>query len=116
MNYGRSSTGMEVTAMILGIVSLAGNTCFYLSLPAGGMAIILALLSRGSNMQLGKRAKIGLWLAIGGICATILFYSFALFVLYQRFGSFEAIYAAIEKYSTLSFTELLQELFNQPIR
>lgn len=112
MNHGRSSTGMEVTSMVFGIAALALSTCLYISIPMAGLAIILALLSRGSKMQLGTKAKIGLWLAIGGLCATLLFYALVILVMLHRYGSFEAIYAELQKYNGLSLSELLQQYSN----
>lgn len=71
-NYYQSQpNGMSTASMVLGIISLVSSCCLYISIPAGAVGIILALLSKGADTNMGSRAKTGLITSILGLVITI---------------------------------------------
>lgn len=64
----QSSRGLALASMILGIVSIC---CCCISLPLGGLGIVLALLSRRENREMLIQAKAGLITSIIGIVISI---------------------------------------------
>lgn len=70
-NTPPKGNGMAVAALICGIVSLAGLLCLLPSFVCGGIAITLALLSKGKERQLLSTAKAGLTLGTIGIVLAI---------------------------------------------
>lgn len=84
------SYGMGSAALILGIISLVTVCCFYISIPLGALAILLALLSRGGQESFSNQAKSGLVLAIVGIIASLVLIigAVATQVTYLRDGQF----------------------------
>ncbi len=106
----RVVSGFETAALILGIISLVGCTCFYLSIPLGALAIIFASLSRGGNTKFGDLARIGLILGLLGIVISIGFTAVAVAKAYMTYGGWEGILREYAKYTGYSYDELLQLL------
>lgn len=73
----RRSSGMELAALVLGILSLSLFCCPYASLPCGALAIILALLSRGGERKCSSRGLGSLILGSLGLGLGLLFMVFA---------------------------------------
>lgn len=69
--YGYSRNPMATAAVILGVISLITCLFFYISVPCGAMAALLAILSRGRNPMPGK-SKAGLICGIIGLCFSIM--------------------------------------------
>lgn len=88
VDYNRSQK-MSTAALILGIISIATCTCIYLSIPCGGMAVLLALLSRGGEMTLDTNAKLGILLGVLGIGVTIAMTAGAFAMVLNEYGSLE---------------------------
>ncbi len=63
-SYGYSRNPMATAAVVLGVISVLSCLVFYVSVPCGAMAVLLAILSRGKNPMPGK-SKTGL------VCGTI---------------------------------------------
>ena len=85
----QKSNGMERASTILGVCSIIGCTFIYFSIPAGALAILFALLSRGGRNTMSAKSRNGLLLGIAGIVITIIFYAYALHIAIQDAGSFE---------------------------
>jgi predicted histidine transporter YuiF (NhaC family) len=85
----KRSSSMTTAAMILGVASLVTCTCLYVSVVCGGMAILLALLSKGGEMTLSHNAKLALGFGIAGLCATVLLYGISFATILQEYGSLE---------------------------
>ncbi|MBE5890168.1 MAG: hypothetical protein E7282_04265 [Lachnospiraceae bacterium] len=103
-------SGFETAALTLGIISLVGCTCFYLSIPLGALAIIFASLSRGGNTKFSDVARIGLLLGIIGIAVSIGFTTFAVIKAYMTYGGWEGILKEYAQYTGYSYEELLRML------
>ena len=65
----RSRASMQSASMVLGVLSIVTFMMIYISIPAGAIAIILALLSRGEQPEPG-RAKTAISLAAAGMIAS----------------------------------------------
>lgn len=114
---GDRSFGMATAALILGIISLVSSCCFYLSIPMGALAILLALLSRGSLRKFSSQAKSGMILGIVGLAATSALLVSSLFLLGD--GRFrEQLEDYMEYYSRDAYDsdqdEILEEFFEEP--
>ncbi len=85
----KRSNGFATAALVLGIVGIATGCCVYTGIICGALAIIFALLSRGGEMTMTTKAKLGLIFGIIGIVfgVTMLIASFVIVI--SQFGSFE---------------------------
>ncbi|MDD6156618.1 MAG: hypothetical protein PUB52_06355 [Lachnospiraceae bacterium] len=90
----RRNMAMEAAALVLGIISIASGCCLYSALICGALAAILALLSRGGEKTMSRRAMIGFWLGISGIIITIVLYVFTYFAAIEMYGSLENVLRA----------------------
>ena len=66
-SYGYSRNPMATGAVVFGVISLFTCLIFYISIPCGAMAVLLAILSRGKNKLPGK-SKTGIVCGAVGIC------------------------------------------------
>lgn len=57
----------------------------------GAMAILFALLSRGGQMKMSSKAKLGLILGICAIVLSTVITIAAIYIVLEEFGSFENI-------------------------
>lgn len=73
-NPGQS---MATASMVLGLVGLFTLFTVYIPLICGGLAVILAILSKGYGKKMLLTAKVGIGTAVGGI-ALIVFIIFSL--------------------------------------
>lgn len=64
--------GMSSAALVLGIIAICTCCCFYASLPAAGLSILFALLSKGYEPAMSSRAKTGLILSVVAIIITVI--------------------------------------------
>lgn len=64
--------GLASAALVFGIISLCSSCCFYFSLPAAGLSILFALLSKGYETKMTGRAKMGAALSIAAIILSII--------------------------------------------
>ena len=98
MNYtpmpNRRNQAMETAAFILGIISIASGCCIYSALLCGALAVILALLSRGGERTLSRRALIAMLLGIAGLTITITLYVLTYFAAIEIYGSIENLLRA----------------------
>lgn len=63
--------GMAIAALICGIISLTGLLCLLPSFICGGIAVTLALLSKGKEEKMQSTAKAGLTLGTIGIVLAV---------------------------------------------
>lgn len=90
--------GFETSSMILGICALVSCSCFYGAIPLGALSILFALFSRGGQMKMSPKAKLGLFLGIAAILLTIAVTIGALYITLEEYGSFENI---LREYCTM---------------
>lgn len=69
-SYGYSRNPMATAAVVLGVISLFTCMVFYISVPCGAMAVLLAILSRGKSPMPGK-SKVGIACGMIGMCLSI---------------------------------------------
>lgn len=65
----QSSKGLALASMVLGIASIC---CCCISLPIGGLGIVLAILSKRENREMLTQAKAGLITSIIGIVISLI--------------------------------------------
>ncbi len=102
---------METTSLVLAVLSIVTCSCCYLSLPCAGIAIVLALLSRGGKMKLGSKAKLAIALGIAGLLITIAFYIFAFAVAIETYGGLEGLLRESCEMQGLDFDALFGDYF-----
>lgn len=102
---------METAALVLAVLSIVTCSCCYLSLPCAGIAIVLALLSRGGKMKLGSKAKLAIVLGIAGLLITIAFYAFAFAVAIETYGSLEELLREYCEMQGLDFDAVFGDYF-----
>lgn len=69
-SYGYSRNPMATAAVVLGVISMFTCLVFYISVPCGALAVLLAILSRGKNPMPGK-GKAGVVCGMIGMCLSI---------------------------------------------
>lgn len=109
----KGSERMEIASMTLGILAVSSCLCLYLSIPCGALAVILATLSRGGQMQYGPKAQAGLILGIIGLSFTLLIYGSSFALAFHEYGSIEGILKAYSEMSGMDYEELMQQLYPQ---
>ena len=102
---------METAALVLGVLSVVTCSCIYGAYIFGGIAIVLALLSRGGKMKLGSKAKIAIILAIAGIVITTAFYAVCFYIAIQEYGSLEELLRASCEMAGYDFDTLYGDMF-----
>lgn len=71
----RRSNGLSAAALILGILAISSSFLGLGGLIFGGMGIIIAILSRGTE-PMDSQAKLGIGLSIVGMILTVVIFSF----------------------------------------
>jgi predicted histidine transporter YuiF (NhaC family) len=107
----KRSASMATAAMILGIISLVTCTCLYISVICGGLAILLALLSKGGELTLSRNAKLALGLGIAGLCTTVVLYAISFAMIIGEYGSLEAYLKAYLQDYGMSLEDLMGEMY-----
>ena len=102
---------METTALVLAVLSIVTCSCCYLSLPCAGIAIVLALLSRGGEMKLGSKAKLAIVLGIAGLLITVVFYIVVFAVALEMYGGWEGLLRESCEMQGLDFDALFGDYF-----
>lgn len=98
----KRSSNMEIAAMVCGIIALVGCSIIYISAIAGALAIIFALLSRGSERTCGVKANIGLGCGIGGLSISAVLYLMTFTILFASYGGVGNFFQEIGKYDLSS--------------
>lgn len=80
---------MENASFLLGIIAIAGSCLVYPGLICGALAIMFALLSRGGEVALTTRAKIGLICGSIGLGIVLLMILYTLIIANVYYGGFE---------------------------
>lgn len=106
--FQKRSQTMELASVVLGGISIATSCCIYAALFCGALSIMFALLSRGGEMTLSQRAKIGLILGIVGLGTTILIYAYSFAVLLAQYGSWENL---LDGMAVLSGFDSFQDMY-----
>ena len=102
---------METASLALGVLSIVTCSCIYGAFIFGGIAIVLALLSRGGKMKLGSKAKLAIILAIVGMIITTVFYTACFYIAIQEYGSLEELLRASCEMAGYDFDALYGDFF-----
>lgn len=101
----------ETASWVLAIGAILSCTCFYGSYILGALAIVFALLSRGGQMKLSPKAKLGLILGIFAIILTTVVTIGAFYIAIEEFGSIENILREYCNMYGYDFEELYGDMF-----
>ena len=85
----KRSASMTTAATILGVFSVTTCTCLYVSVACGGLAILLALLSKGGELTMSKSARLALYRGVAGLVITAITYAVTLYAIIGEYGSLE---------------------------
>lgn len=101
----------ELFSFGFAVASLFSCTVIYTSYLFAGLAILFALLSRGSQMKMSSKAKWSMIIGISGIIlATVLFVGSFIY-LYEQYGSIEGILREGSEMMGIDFEEEFGYLF-----
>lgn len=106
----RRNMAMEAASLFLGVFSIATGYCLYGALICGALAAILALLSRGGEKTMSRRAMIGFWLGIAGILITIVLYIFSYYAIIEMYGSMDNALRAVYDSLGLDYESLYGDM------
>lgn len=101
----------EIFSFGFALASIFCCSIIYLAYIFGGLAILFALLSRGAQMKLSRRAKRGLLLGIIGIVLSTVLFIGAFMILLEEYGSLEGILRAGSEMMGLDFEKEFGNLF-----
>lgn len=83
----RRSRWMEGASMTLGLFAILGSCLVYPAMFCGSLAIVLALLSRGGELTLSSKSKLGLTLGIVALVFVVIAMAFTFYILVSYYGS-----------------------------
>lgn len=95
----KRSTGFATASIVMGIIAIATCCCIYTSIVCGALAIIFALLSRGGEMTMDGKAKVGLALGIVGFIVAIIVLIVAVIYCIYYFGGMDGLINYVNQYS-----------------
>jgi len=101
-------------AMILGILAIVTTFIMTVYLPfvLGGIAIMLAILSRRKDGKLHKQAKLGIGLAIIGMVLNTILVSTSLYTVFTNPKAKEEFNTVCEQMYGMSFDEMMEAIEN----
>ena len=120
-NTPKKNQALVRGAFIMGIISLVcAFTCFSFLAPVfGGLGVLFALLSKGKEEVLEKKAKTGLILSAVSLIATVAFMAFTFIFTFATLSQYEPdelhdyLNEAYEETYGQSFDELYEEIYGE---
>jgi len=103
----------EIAAWACGVGAIFSSLSVYGPFVLGSLAILFALLSRGGQMTMSKKARQGLILGIAGMILTVIIFVAAWQFALNEYGSIEGVVRAFCEMYGYDFEELYGELFSQ---
>lgn len=103
----------EAASIILAIGAILSCAVFYGAYILGALAILFALLSRGYQMKMSSKAKLGLILGIAAIILSTVLTIGSLYIAIEEFGSIENALREYCQMFGLDFEQEFGPLFNQ---
>lgn len=103
----------ELAAWACGIGSIFSCLTFYGPFILGSLAILFALLSRGGQMTMSKKAKQGLFFGIAAMILTIVIFVASFQFALEEYGSIEGIVREFCEMNGYDFEELYGDIFSQ---
>ncbi|MCD7708521.1 MAG: hypothetical protein LUI02_01450 [Clostridiales bacterium] len=93
----RPSDRMELAAAVLGSIAVICCVCWYVSIPCGALAIILANLSRGGRTEYTLRAQVAIFLGIVAVVLCLVIYGITFMVELYQYGGLDGLINAYEE-------------------
>lgn len=93
---GNASNGLAVAALICSILSIVSVCCLYGAFVFGGLAIIFALLSRGSRKKAAGPARTALLLGTAGVLISVVITIGSFISVSRQYGGFDKF---LERYT-----------------
>ena len=109
----KSANTFETVAWITAIAGILSCLTFYGAYILGALAILFALLSRGSQMTLTPKAKRSLLLGITAIILTTVIFGVAFYLMLEEFGSIEGIVREYCRLTGYDFETYFGDMFSQ---
>ena len=103
----------EAASIFLAIGALISCVFFYGAYIMGGLAILFALLSRGGQMKMSSKAKLGLILGIVAIVLSTVLTIGSVYIAIEEFGSIENVLREYCQMYGLDFEQEFGPLFEQ---
>ena len=103
---------LALVAMILGIVSVASAIMFTVYVPfvTGGIAIILASISRGKDRFFSGKARVGMITGVSGIALNIALIIAVIVAFFTVPGIRQQTEQLIQQFYGMSFDELVNQM------
>ena len=101
---------MAQLAMIVSIIAIAMCMFGYIALPAAGVGLMLAVLSRGADGAMPSQSKVALSLSIVSIVLSLLVTAMALYMLFFVPAVRDQINTLYSQRYGMSFDEMLQQV------
>lgn len=113
--YNETGSGMANAAMILGIIAIVSSITFTIYPPfiLGGIAIVLALLSKGRRPKLLSKAKTGIICATTGLILNTIIVTASITLLFTNPDVRNQVNETFEKQYGMSFDEMWKELIEE---
>lgn len=110
--------GMATASMVLGIITLSSLLLLRVSIPflLGGIAIILAILSRGGEKNMLGRAKAGIICSIAGLCLDVTLCVFSVWLVFSLPNIAPSLVDEMNKVCEeqygISYDEMMDEIYD----
>jgi len=103
---------LYTASMVLGILTFVSMVMMTVYLPFifGGLAIIMAILSRGDKAELHKSAKIGIITGIVGMVLNVLVVGGSVYAVFHNPVLYEQFDKTVEQMYGESFEDLISDL------
>lgn len=107
----KSRKNFEAAALVLSIISVSLCCCFYVSLPAGALAIIFASLSRGRHEHMSQAATAAFIIGIVGVSLSLALIIFSIIYCYITFDSIEDMLMYYSQTMGIDYEELHNAIY-----
>lgn len=107
----RASAGMALAALLLGVLSILCSCTVYGSLLTGGLAVILALLSKGKRPRMSGQAKAGVATGCVGVILAVYMLISSLHTVMTDPDAHRMFNEMFEQYYGESFEDAWQDTF-----
>ena len=107
-----SNQSLYTAAFVLGILTIVTTLMMtvYVPLILGGIAIIIAIISRADNEKLNRQASLGMKLAICGLILDIVLIGGSFYAVFTNPDARQEVNSTFEQMYGQSFDELLEEI------
>lgn len=104
----RRSRRMETLSLVMGIIALSTMCFVYPTFICGALGIVFALLSRGGELRMESRAKLGLILSSVSLGIIVLMFIYTLVVANVYYGGIENMLREMYQMMGIDYDALMQ--------